>query len=178
MRSAESRDDEELLSSSSKRCCVGLPPAVGVGLFSAVGGLLFGLDIGYIAGVEAMASFRADVNGGRPLGDWTAGTVTGAFAVGAVAASNPLASGALVGAVGQKHAIVVGAAVFCAGALLQGLARGLGVMIAGRFVGGLAIGTLSTHVPVYQGEVAPPAMRGTLVTLYQLAITAGIAAGV
>ena len=56
MRSAESRDDEELLSSSSKRCCVGLPPAVGVGLFSAVGGLLFGLDIGYIAGVEAMAS--------------------------------------------------------------------------------------------------------------------------
>ena len=78
MRSAESRDDEELLSSSSKRCCVGLPPAVGVGLFSAVGGLLFGLDIGYIAGVEAMASFRADVDGGRPLGDWTAGTVTGA----------------------------------------------------------------------------------------------------
>ena len=44
MRSAESRDDEELLSSSSKRCCVGLPPAVGVGLFSAVGGLLFGLE--------------------------------------------------------------------------------------------------------------------------------------
>ena len=67
---------------------------MGVGLFSAVGGLLFGLDIGYIAGVEAMPSFREDVNGGRPLGDWTAGTVTGAFAVGAVAASNPLASGA------------------------------------------------------------------------------------
>ena len=39
---------------------------------------------------------------------------------------------------------------------------------------GLAIGAISVNVPNYNAEVAPPEVRGSLVALQQLAITAGI----
>ena len=47
-------------------------------------------------------------------------------------------------------------------------------MYAGRVVSGLAVGMLSMVVPVYNAEVSPKEIRGKLVSLYQLAITAGI----
>jgi len=42
---------------------------------------------------------------------------------------------------------------------------------AGRFVGGLGIGAISMLVPMYNAELAPPGIRGSLVALQQLAIT-------
>ena len=39
---------------------------------------------------------------------------------------------------------------------------------------GMAIGALSTIIPNYNAEVAPPEVRGSLVALQQLAIVAGI----
>ena len=39
---------------------------------------------------------------------------------------------------------------------------------------GMAIGAMSVNVPNYNAEVAPPEVRGSLVALQQLAITAGI----
>ena len=39
---------------------------------------------------------------------------------------------------------------------------------------GLGIGAISVNVPNYNAEVAPPEVRGGLVALQQLAITAGI----
>ena len=39
---------------------------------------------------------------------------------------------------------------------------------------GLAVGAMSVNVPTYNAEVAPPEVRGGLVALQQLAITAGI----
>ena len=45
---------------------------------------------------------------------------------------------------------------------------------AGRFVGGLGVGALSMLVPMYNAELAPPGIRGSLVALQQLAITLGI----
>ena len=39
----------------------------------------------------------------------------------------------------------------------------------------MAVGAMSVNVPNYNAEVAPPEVRGSLVALQQLAITAGIA---
>ena len=44
----------------------------------------------------------------------------------------------------------------------------------GRFVTGLGVGSLSMAVPLYNAEIAPPEVRGSLVALQQLAITFGI----
>lgn len=147
-----------------------------VAVFAALGGLLFGLDIGYISGVEEMASFADDINGGRMLTDATQGFITGAFSIGAIATSCPPVGAAIVDRLGRKMAIVAGALLFCAGALLQALASGLVQMDVGRALAGASIGVLSTNVPVYQSEVAEPRLRGACVALYQLAITVGITA--
>ena len=39
---------------------------------------------------------------------------------------------------------------------------------------GLGVGSLSMAVPLYNAEIAPPEVRGSLVALQQLAITFGI----
>jgi MFS family permease len=46
--------------------------------------------------------------------------------------------------------------------------------LAGRFITGLGVGSLSMAVPLYNAEIAPPEVRGSLVALQQLAITFGI----
>ncbi len=53
-------------------------------------------------------------------------------------------------------------------------ASGAQAILGGRFVTGLAVGAMSVNVPNYNAEVAPPEVRGSLVALQQLAITAGI----
>jgi MFS family permease len=47
-------------------------------------------------------------------------------------------------------------------------------ILGGRFVTGLGVGSLSMIVPMYNAEVAPPEVRGSLVALQQLAIVFGI----
>lgn len=42
-----------------------------------------------------------------------------------------------------------------------------------RFIAGLGVGAMSAIVPLYNGETAPKAIRGTLIVLYQLQIITG-----
>jgi MFS family permease len=48
------------------------------------------------------------------------------------------------------------------------------ILIGSRIVLGIAIGLSSTTVPVYLSEVSPAKARGWIVSLFQLAVTAGI----
>jgi sugar porter (SP) family MFS transporter len=48
------------------------------------------------------------------------------------------------------------------------------VLVAFRVIIGLGVGSASVAVPLYIGEIVPPAERGGLVSLNQLAITLGI----
>jgi SP family galactose:H+ symporter-like MFS transporter len=54
------------------------------------------------------------------------------------------------------------------------VAPSFGTLLAARFVMGLGVGSASAVVPLYLSEVAPPAVRGRLVSLNQLMITIGI----
>lgn len=51
--------------------------------------------------------------------------------------------------------------------------RGLGPLYAGRVIAGLAIGGASNLAPIYCSEIAPPAIRGRLVGLYEMAWQVG-----
>ncbi|GES64915.1 quinate permease [Aspergillus terreus] len=72
---------------------------------------------------------------------------------------------------GRKWGLVLASAVFTFGSGLQlGTtgARGLGIMYAGRVLSGLGTGIASNIIPIYLSELAPPAIRGRLVGLYEL----------
>lgn len=47
------------------------------------------------------------------------------------------------------------------------------MLFAGRIIGGIGIGMFSMVIPLYQAEIAPPELRGSLVSLQQLSITLG-----
>lgn len=58
--------------------------------------------------------------------------------------------------------------VFCIGVIVQATAKGPPSIFGGRFVTGLGVGSLSMAVPLYNSEISPPEVRGSLVALQQL----------
>ena len=46
--------------------------------------------------------------------------------------------------------------------------RGLGLIIGGRVLAGIGVGAASNMVPIYISEMAPPAVRGRLVGIYEM----------
>lgn len=71
---------------------------------------------------------------------------------------------------------MVACVLFAIGVIVQACTHGgsYDYILGGRFVTGIGVGSLSMIVPLYNAELAPPEIRGSLVALQQLAITFGI----
>lgn len=72
---------------------------------------------------------------------------------------------------GRKFSLIFWSLVFLLGAgLMLGANgdRGLGLIYAGRVLAGIGVGATSNIVPIYISELAPPAVRGRLVGIYEL----------
>ncbi|EAU38995.1 quinate permease [Aspergillus terreus NIH2624] len=72
---------------------------------------------------------------------------------------------------GRRWGLFVAALVFTLGAgLMLGANgdRGLGLIYGGRVLAGLGVGAGSNITPIYISELAPPAIRGRLVGVYEL----------
>jgi sugar porter (SP) family MFS transporter len=154
-------------------------PAIMVGLFVATGGLLFGYDTGTISGIIAMDSFIqqfgvVDVDGAIRLSPHDTAIVVAILSAGTFA-------GALLAApaadwMGRRLSLVLSIGVFCFGVIFQVCADAIPMLLAGRFFAGVGVGAVSVQVPLYQSEMAPKWIRGTLVCAYQLSITLGLLA--
>ena len=86
-------------------------------------------------------------------------------------------SGFLAEIISRKYAILVNTGIFVLGVVIQATAitgTGHNSILAGRFITGMGVGSLSMIVPMYNAEIAPPEVRGALVGLQQLSITLGI----
>ncbi|CAE7379274.1 ecdD [Symbiodinium natans] len=150
-------------------------------LVASLGAFLFGLDIGYIAPILECGSFKRDVG---HLSDWSnpdskisavqAGFIVSIFSVGCLATSFPPISSFFLDQFGRRSSIILGGVIFLLGCLLQSSSKSMGIFLFGRLVTGTSIGLLSNVVPMYQAEMAPPALRGTLTSMYNMMITAGI----
>ena len=66
-----------------------------------------------------------------------------------------------------------GAIVFLIGGALQTGAQNLGYLYAGRAVAGLGVGVLMMIIPLYQAEIAHPAIRGRITALQQFMLGIG-----
>lgn len=85
-----------------------------------------------------------------------------------------LANGIAADVLGRKKATVGGVVIFLLGVIIQACAKNADYILAGRFFTGIGVGVLSMIVPLYNAELSPPELRGSLVSLQQLAICFGI----
>jgi len=134
--------------------------------FGALGGLLFGYDTGVISG--ALLFIPNDFK----LSPFLQGAIVGALLLGAALGS--AVAGRISDAVGRKRLIIAAGVIFTGGALLAALAPDVGVLIAARFILGLAVGSAALAVPIYLAEIAPTDVRGAIASLNQLMIVTGI----
>ena len=106
------------------------------------------------------------------LPDTLQGFLVSSVLIGAVigAATN----GILADIFGRKKIIMATAVIFILGSILCAFAPNVYVLILSRIFVGFAVGIVNFVVPLYLSEVSPKNLRGTLVSLYQWAITAGI----
>jgi sugar porter (SP) family MFS transporter len=133
---------------------------------AALAGLLFGFDTGVISGAILF------IKGAFGLTPFAEELLVSAALLGAVCGAT--LSGRLTDLRGRKRTIFGTACLFAVGSILCAVAPSVGVLIVGRVAVGLAIGVASYTAPLYISEIAPPKLRGGLVTLNQLAITVGI----
>jgi MFS family permease len=133
---------------------------------------MIGYDSAFIGGTIALTSFKDEFNWAQYsthekdliseniVSCYQAGAFFGAFF--AYAAGHYL---------GRKKGLQVFSAIFILGAgLMLGAngSRGLGLLYGGRTLAGIGVGGASNLTPIYISELAPPAIRGRLVGLYEM----------
>jgi sugar porter (SP) family MFS transporter len=133
---------------------------------SALGGMLFGYDIGVISGAILFVKKAFSLSSG--LEEVVVSSVLLGSLVGA------MVGGALADHLGRRKLMFVTAVIFGCGAIGASLAPGTLWLIAARIVAGIAIGAASFVAPLYISEIAPADIRGKLVSINQVALTSGI----
>ncbi|MEV0369234.1 sugar porter family MFS transporter [Streptomyces sp. NPDC050636] len=138
---------------------------IGIAAIAALGGALFGYDTGVVSGA---LPFMESHFGLTSLGE---GIITSALLIGAAFGS--LAGGRMSDTLGRRNSLLWAGAVFIGGALAVALAPTVPFMAVARFVLGLAVGSASVITPLYLSEIAPPHIRGRLVSFNSLMIVSG-----
>ena len=140
-----------------------------VGLTAASVGLIYGYDLAIIAAAQLFVS--------KDFGLTTLQRelLTTMVVIGQIV--GVLGAGVLANAIGRKKAVVLVLIAYAMFALLGAVSVSLPMLLTARFLLGLAIGVSMVVVPVYVAESAPAAVRGSLVTAYQLAIVSGLIVG-
>lgn len=138
---------------------------IGVAAVAALGGLLFGYDTGVISGALLFIQRSFELTPAQES------TVTAMLLVGA--AIGALAGGRVADYVGRRMTLILGAVGFIAGSFWCAFAGSAVELGAARTLLGVCIGAVSIVVPMYISEIAPPDIRGRLVSMNSLMIVVG-----
>ena len=132
---------------------------------AALGGILFGYDTAVISGTTAIVKQQFGLSTG--LEGWYVGCALIGSIIGVAVA------GILSDGLGRKKTMLISALMFSISAIGCAVCSDFTQLVLFRIIGGFGIGVVSIVSPIYISEVAVPEKRGTLVSLYQLAITIG-----
>ena len=120
-----------------------------------------------------MPSFARSLGPSDTVSENDSSLLVGLLGAGTLVGS--LAQGPISDWFGRKIAMLIWAAVFTIGALVQTtFETSLAQIVIGRFIAGMGVGALSGLCPLYLGETAPAKIRGAIVSCYQLNIIFGI----
>lgn len=75
--------------------------------------------------------------------------------------------------ISRKWGLTVATLFFVIGATIQTAAQNYATIVAGRFIGGIGVGTLAMGAPLYISEISPPAWRGSFLVLEAISIVIG-----
>jgi len=154
---------------------------------AAMGGLLFGYDLGITGGVTSMEPFlikffpsvykqMKDESGHESeyckFDNELLTLFTSSLYLAALVAS--FFASTTTRMLGRKPSMFLGGLFFLVGALLNGFAVNIEMLIIGRLFLGFGVGYCNQSVPVYLSEMAPPKIRGALNMGFQMMITLGI----
>lgn len=132
---------------------------------AALAGLLFGLDIGVIAGALPFIANEFQIS--AHTREWVVSSMMfGLPSVRSAAAGSP--------SNWAVKSLMIGAILFVAGSLFSAAAPNVEILLVSRVLLGLAVGVASYTAPLYLSEIAPEKIRGSMISMYQLMITIGI----
>lgn len=134
-------------------------------LIAAIGGILFGYDTAVISGTISSVATQFTLNAIQQ------GWFVGCALIGSIC--GVAVAGILSDRFGRKPTMILSAIFFIVSAVGCAICSDFTQLVAYRIVGGIGIGIVSVVSPIYISEVAISRWRGTLVSLYQLAITIG-----
>lgn len=137
-------------------------------IVAAIGGILFGYDTAVISGTITSVETQFSLNAMQ------VGWFVGCALVGSIL--GVAVAGILSDRFGRKLTMLVAAILFTASGIGCAISQSFTELVIYRIIGGIGIGVVSIVSPMYISEVAVARWRGTLVSLYQLAITIGFLA--
>ncbi|XP_059666917.1 hexose carrier protein HEX6-like [Cornus florida] len=153
---------------------------------AAMGGILFGYDIGISGGVTSMEPFLkkffpevytkmkddTKISNYCKFDSQLLTSFTSSLYLAGLIAS--FFASSVTRAFGRTPSILAGGAAFLAGAALGGAAYNVYMLIFGRVLLGVGVGFANQSIPLYLSEMAPPRYRGAINIGFQFSIGIGV----
>ncbi|KAF2452584.1 hexose carrier protein [Lineolata rhizophorae] len=155
---------------SGVRGVLSSPYVFGAAFLASLGGFSFGYDQGVISIINVMDQFHEAIP--RTESAFGKGFMTGMLEFGAFLGCFFMPW--LADAISRKWALTVVVVIFNIGGIIQTAAQNYGMLVAGRTIGGIGVGTLAMGAPLYISEISPPNLRGTLLVLESISIVSGV----
>lgn len=137
-------------------------------LVAGLGGLLYGIDVGIIAGALPYLEATSGLNAGQ------ISFVVAAVLLGTVIST--LFAGVLADRMGRRRLMILSGVLFAASIPIIALSHGYEVLILGRLCQGISAGLIGVVVPLYLAECLAPEDRGRGTAMFQWLLTLGIVA--
>lgn len=142
-----------------------------------MGAFLYGYDGTYFTGILEMPRFLSDFGDLQPDGSYQLSSkYTSVFAsiVQAGEFVGSLGASFLGDYLGRKGALRAAVIIVTIGCILQLVVVGsVSLLIVGRLILGMGVGVISNCVPMYLSEIPPAAIRGSVVSTWQLTLAIG-----
>src|ERR1700733_2580840 len=135
-------------------------------LVAGLGGLLYGVDVGIIAGALPYLEATSGLNAGQ------LSSVVAAVLLGSVIST--LFAGALADWMGRRLLMVLSGVMFVVSIPMIALAYGYGPLVFGRLLQGVSAGLIGVMVPLYLAECLTATTRGKGTGIFQWLLTLGL----
>jgi len=137
-------------------------------IVAGLGGLLYGVDVGIIAGALPYLEATSGFNAGQ------LSIVVAAVLLGSVIST--LFAGLLADWMGRKSLMAVSGVLFVISIPMIALSHGYGPLVFGRLLQGISAGLIGVVVPLYLAECLSASSRGKGTGIFQWLLTLGIVA--